>query len=130
MSFSNSSCSNSTVQEFQWSKTFCLRELVQTHVILTILRVCWGWSVLKLLTPDLVNPRNLLNPVNPLKPAMNSQWCVNHLFLWSKRALTSPNHHAAQPAMNCQVCKNHLSLVAKAASRKMLCPNIFGGAFF
>ena len=48
-----------------------MREFVQTHVILTILRVCSGGSVLQLLTPDLVNP------VNPL---MNSKLCENYLF--------------------------------------------------
>ena len=32
-----------------------LREFVQTHVTLTILRVCWGESVLQLLTPDPAN---------------------------------------------------------------------------
>ena len=37
-----------------------LGEFVQTHVILTILRVCRGGSVLQLLTPD---PVNLLNPL-------------------------------------------------------------------
>ena len=30
----------------------CLREFAQTHVILAILRVCWGGSVLQLLAPD------------------------------------------------------------------------------
>ena len=55
-----------------------LREFVQNHVILTILRVCWGGSVLQLLTPDplnLVNPANLLNPVNPVT---NSKLCKNN----------------------------------------------------
>ena len=52
---------------------FHLREFVQTHVILTILRVCWGGSVLQLLTPDPVNP------VNPLNPVMNSKLCENHM---------------------------------------------------
>ena len=46
--------------------------VVQTHVILAILRVCWGGSVLQLLTPDPVNPLNLL---------MNSNLCENHMFL-------------------------------------------------
>ena len=37
-----------------------LREFVQTHVILSILRVYWGGSLLQLLTPDPVNPVNLV----------------------------------------------------------------------
>ena len=57
-------------------------KFVQTHVILTILRMCWGGSVLQLLTPD---------PVNPLNPATKSKLCKNHMLSQSKRALT-PQH--------------------------------------
>ena len=44
-----------------------MREFLQSQVILTILRVCWGGSVLQLLTPDPLNLLNLVNPVNPVR---------------------------------------------------------------
>ena len=121
-----------------WMRPARLREFVQTHVILTILRVCWGGSILQLLTPDLVNS------------VMNSKLCQSQMLSQSKRALTPsplqknnkspstessdeslrvrkpyfmvkaspdlpPNHHPLNLVMSSKFCENHLFLRSKRA---------------
>ena len=80
-----------------------LKAFVQTHVILTILRVCWGGSVLQSLTPDLVNP------------VMNSKLSENNLFSKLERVLTPSKSPSAASSDEFLIARSSSVFTVKAS---------------
>ena len=85
-----------------------MREFVQTHVILAILRVCWGGSVLQLLTPDPLNPVNLVNPLT------NSTLRKNNVFT-VKASPDPPTSPSGESGDECQVVQKPHVFTVKAS---------------